>query len=161
MKWLGFTSGRQVEGAEADVLCVCSQLAQSDHRTDLFCPIHECTILTMSIEEAFKVILSTGNYVPPLVPKRVPISHGTQTMNSSLRLWLISLPLLLAAAPAAPDNSPDPYPAATPKHVVSVTNAISPAVVRIDVAQATYRDGKQNLIRGIGSGVIIDQEGAS
>jgi serine protease Do len=80
-------------------------------------------------------------------------------MNSSLRLWLISLPLLLAAAPAAPDNSPDPYPAATPKHVVSVTNAISPAVVRIDVAQATYRDGKQNLIRGIGSGVIIDQEG--
>jgi serine protease Do len=52
-----------------------------------------------------------------------------------------------------------PYPAATPWNVVDVTERISPAVVRIDVAQAIFRDGKRNLQRGIGSGVIIDQEG--
>lgn len=52
-----------------------------------------------------------------------------------------------------------PYPAATPWNVVDVTRRISPAVVRLDVAQAGYRDGKPNLSRGIGSGVIIDQEG--
>ena len=52
-----------------------------------------------------------------------------------------------------------PYPAATPWNVVDVTSRISPAVVRLDVAQAGYRDGKSNLSRGIGSGVIIDQGG--
>jgi serine protease Do len=65
--------------------------------------------------------------------------------------------LFLAAAGA--DDSPDPYPAATPKRVVAVTAKISPAVVRLDVAQAIYRDGKRSLERGIGSGVIIDQDG--
>lgn len=53
----------------------------------------------------------------------------------------------------------DPYPSATPQAVVDVTGRIFPAVVRIDVAQETYRDGKRTLNRGIGSGVIIDDEG--
>jgi serine protease Do len=53
----------------------------------------------------------------------------------------------------------DPYPLATPRRVAAVTNAISPAVVRVDIAQAIYKDGKQSLIRGNGSGVIIDQQG--
>jgi serine protease Do len=53
----------------------------------------------------------------------------------------------------------DPYPAATPSAVVDVTGRLFPAVVRIDVAAETYRDGKRTFNRGIGSGVIIDDQG--
>jgi serine protease Do len=53
----------------------------------------------------------------------------------------------------------EPYPAATPDRVTAVTAVISPAVVRVDIAQAQYENGKQSLIRGNGSGVIIDQQG--
>jgi serine protease Do len=52
-----------------------------------------------------------------------------------------------------------PFPPATPEAVEHVINLISPAVVRIDVAQEVYVRGKRTLRRGIGSGVIIDQEG--
>ena len=38
---------------------------------------------------------------------------------------------------------------------------VFPAVVRLDVAQEIYSEGKRNLRRGIGSGVIIDDEGTS
>jgi serine protease Do len=76
-------------------------------------------------------------------------------------LWLLPIALfgLLGAAAATPSDGPDPFPAATPKRVVAVTGRISPAVVRLDVAEAVYRDGKRSLSRGIGSGVIIDQQG--
>ena len=53
----------------------------------------------------------------------------------------------------------EPFPSATPEAVVRVTKAIFPAVVRIDVAQETYAQGKRTLQRGIGSGVIIDPKG--
>src|SRR6476646_5790729 len=53
----------------------------------------------------------------------------------------------------------EPYPSATPQRVVQVTDEIFPAVVRIDVAQEIYSEGKRNLRRGIGSGVIIDDQG--
>src|SRR6476646_10771690 len=53
----------------------------------------------------------------------------------------------------------EPYPSATPQRVVQVTDEIFPAVVRIDVAQEIYSEGKRNLRRGLGSGVIIDDEG--
>ena len=43
--------------------------------------------------------------------------------------------------------------------VTAVTRRIFPAVVRIDVAQEAYSEGKRTLRRGIGSGVIIDQQG--
>ena len=52
-----------------------------------------------------------------------------------------------------------PFPPATPVAVEHVINLISPAVVRIDVAQEVFVRGKRTLRRGIGSGVIIDQEG--
>ncbi len=53
----------------------------------------------------------------------------------------------------------EPYPGATPRRVTDVTGMISPAVVRVDIAQAEYKDGKQSLVRGNGSGVIIDEQG--
>jgi serine protease Do len=52
-----------------------------------------------------------------------------------------------------------PFPPATPTAVERVIALMSPAVVRIDVAQEIYVNGKRTLRRGIGSGVIIDQDG--
>ncbi len=51
------------------------------------------------------------------------------------------------------------FPEATPAVVTAVTQKIFPSVVRLDVAQEIYSEGKRNLRRGIGSGVIIDDEG--
>jgi serine protease Do len=52
-----------------------------------------------------------------------------------------------------------PFPEASPDAVVNVTEKVFPAVVRLDVAQELYSEGKRTLRRGIGSGVIIDAEG--
>jgi serine protease Do len=52
-----------------------------------------------------------------------------------------------------------PFPSATPEAVVAVTGKVFPSVVRLDVAQEIYAEGKRTLQRGIGSGVIIDDEG--
>lgn len=51
------------------------------------------------------------------------------------------------------------FTAASPEARVRVTREVFPAVVRLDVAQETYEDGKRTLQRGIGSGVIIDDLG--
>ena len=67
--------------------------------------------------------------------------------------------MLGLTAGCATKPAPDPYPSATPQAVVDVTGRIFPAVVRIDVAAETYRDGKRTFNRGIGSGVIIDDLG--
>src|SRR5687767_11597894 len=53
----------------------------------------------------------------------------------------------------------EPYPSATPDAVVRVTEAVFPAVVRLDVVAEVYREGKRDRSPGIGSGVIIDKEG--
>ena len=52
-----------------------------------------------------------------------------------------------------------PFPPATPEAVIAVSNLISPTVVRVDVAQEAYVEGKRTLRRGIGSGVIFDAQG--
>ena len=62
------------------------------------------------------------------------------------------------AIPSAPDEKP-PFPPATPWAVVKVNQKVGAAVVRIDVAQEVYVQGKRTLRRGIGSGVIIDDAG--
>jgi serine protease Do len=59
---------------------------------------------------------------------------------------------------AMADEKP-PFPPATPWAVVRVNKRVGDAVVRIDVAQEIYVDGKRTLRRGIGSGVIIDDAG--
>ena len=63
--------------------------------------------------------------------------------------------------PPAPGTTAgaSPYPSATPQAVVDVTGRMFPAVVRLDVAQEVYAEGKRTLRRGIGSGVIIDSDG--
>jgi serine protease Do len=59
--------------------------------------------------------------------------------------------------PSMGDDSP--FPPATPQAVVKVTGKIFPAVVRLDVAQEIYSEGKRTVQRGIGSGVIFDDQG--
>ncbi len=78
------------------------------------------------------------------------------TYPTAFRGVLMCVILAVAGCASAPK---DPFPSATPKAVVDVTGRIFPAVVRIDVATETYRDGKRTFIRAIGSGVIIDEQG--
>ncbi len=77
-----------------------------------------------------------------------------QIANRKLQIVAAAALLLVGCA-----TKPDPYPSATPQAVVDVTGELFPAVVRIDVAAETYRDGKRTFNRGIGSGVIIDEQG--
>lgn len=62
-------------------------------------------------------------------------------------------------AKTAATQPAEPYPSATPLRITSVTKEVFPAVVRIDVASEVYEQGKRTLRRGIGSGVIIDDQG--
>src|SRR5690349_13827528 len=103
-----------------------------------------------------------------------------RTHLSALALLLIGTPFLfaptdafgakggkkakkLAAAAAAASTqtakADSPFPSATPEAVVAVTGKVFPSVVRLDVAQEIYAEGKRTLQRGIGSGVIIDDDG--
>jgi uncharacterized membrane protein len=61
---LAFTHGRPVEGSP-DILCVFVPYAPNPVTGQLrFVRRASCRIVDVSTEEAFKVILSTGNYVP-------------------------------------------------------------------------------------------------
>src|SRR5437016_8120694 len=64
-----------------------------------------------------------------------------------------------AASQASVTGAVPLFPDASPAVVTSVTRKIFPSVVRLDVAQEIYSEGKRNLRRGIGSGVIIDDDG--
>jgi serine protease Do len=74
-----------------------------------------------------------------------------------LRLAVVAAAVVTLAGCAA--TEPPPFPDATPQRVVDVTDRVFPAVVRLDVAQEVYDQGKRTLRRGIGSGVIIDGQG--
>jgi serine protease Do len=82
------------------------------------------------------------------------------------RNWrcVLLLTLALGLAGCAKNNhsqadSPPPFPSATPEAVVHVTDLVFPSVVRIDVKQEVFAEGKRKLQGGIGSGVIIDADG--
>jgi uncharacterized membrane protein len=75
MKWMGFTSGRVVEASEP---CYCVFVPSSPNPITgrlYFVPVERCQIIDMAPEEALKCVLSTGNYVPPLVPL-APVATG-------------------------------------------------------------------------------------
>jgi serine protease Do len=81
------------------------------------------------------------------------VSH----VGSIVLACLASVSAVLARG--SDQNRGDPFPSATPQAVVDVEARIFPAVVRIDVAQEIYSEGKRTVRRGIGSGVIIDDDG--
>jgi uncharacterized membrane protein len=61
---LGFTSARPVEG-HPDILCVFVPSCPNPVMGRLYLVRRElCQLVDLSTEEAFKIILSTGNYVP-------------------------------------------------------------------------------------------------
>jgi uncharacterized membrane protein len=64
---LGFTSGRAIEG-DPNTLCVFVPAAPNPINGRLYF-VHRsrCQMVDVSVEEAFKVVLSTGNYVPPAI----------------------------------------------------------------------------------------------
>ena len=87
-------------------------------------------------------------------------SNPAQIRNriaAAICLFVASQSLAHGVVSQSSDSSP--FPPATPQAVVEVTARIFPAVVRLDVAQEIYTEGKRNVQRGIGSGVIIDDEG--
>src|SRR5581483_1583039 len=79
--------------------------------------------------------------------------------RAGLLVCLLSLLVIGCESSGRRAATTEPFPSATPQAVVSVTKAIFPAVVRLDVAQEMYSQGKRTVQRGIGSGVIIDQKG--
>lgn len=102
----------------------------------------------------------------------LPLQHDSRmlsTMNLQSILcafkWsglsVVSILLLAGCAQTQSSSAAttQPFPPATPRAVVRVSERIFPAVVRLDVAQVIYADGKRTLRRGIGSGVIIDPQG--
>ncbi len=77
----------------------------------------------------------------------------------SIRLAALSTLASACLLTGCASTKPAPFPDATPQRVVDVTQRVFPAVVRLDVAQEVYEQGKRTLRRGIGSGVIIDEQG--
>ena len=89
-------------------------------------------------------------------------NHTVGRVRIGMALLAGGLGLLLTGSVFARDGGSSenpPFPPATPQAVVDVTGRIFPAVVRIDVAQEIYAEGKRTVRRGIGSGVIIDDDG--
>jgi uncharacterized membrane protein len=72
MKLMGFSSGRIVEADEPSY-CVFVPSSPNPITGRLyFIRADRCQFIEMTTEEAFKVILSTGNYVPRLLPAKDP-----------------------------------------------------------------------------------------
>ncbi|HEX4125047.1 MAG TPA: trypsin-like peptidase domain-containing protein, partial [Tepidisphaeraceae bacterium] len=84
---------------------------------------------------------------------------GRAALGAGLAVIMAGCAASASARSVGDASPPPPFPPATPQAVVRVSREIFPAVVRIDVAQEIYRDGKRTVQRGIGSGVIIDDQG--
>jgi len=72
MRLMGFCSGRIIM---ADEPCYCVFIPSSPNPITgrlYFIRASRCQFIDMTTEEAFKVILSTGNYVPPIVAIKSP-----------------------------------------------------------------------------------------
>ena len=110
----------------------------------------------MRLPKVRPIVLSVLSSVLPAVPLWAEgVGEGMKKPAS--------MPTTQSAAvtggPSSKATAADPFPAATPQAVVAVTAKVFPAVVRIDVAAEVYAEGKRDLMRGIGSGVIIDKLG--
>ncbi|HWE97480.1 MAG TPA: DUF502 domain-containing protein [Tepidisphaeraceae bacterium] len=78
---LGFTSGKGLEG-QPNVICVFVPAAPNPINGRLyFVRKDTCHFVDISTEEAFKIILSTGNYVPPEVGAAAAAHFETTAME--------------------------------------------------------------------------------
>lgn len=80
-------------------------------------------------------------------------------MRATLISAVVVSGMMVGCASKKPVVEAPPFADASPANVVRVTEAIFPAVVRLDVAQEEFDQGRRTLQRGIGSGVIIDDKG--
>src|SRR5689334_6673911 len=111
---------------------------------------------------------------PPIAPRFIATTTGFAHlihMTARASLLIVALSTALSAAfaqakqvPSAPPSTKPTtglsstqtsvegaktlFPDATPEVVTAVTQKIFPAVVRLDVAQEIYSEGKRNLRRG-------------
>jgi serine protease Do len=102
-----------------------------------------CALLAASLATG-SIALAAGEKGPATIAATVPATKPATTAT---------------ATQSAVTGARALFPDATPEVVTAVTRKIYPAVVRIDVAQEAYEAGKRTLRRGIGSGVIFDEEG--
>ncbi len=80
---IAFTSGRPVNTA-GNILCVYIPFAPNPISGRLsFVPFDRCIFPDVSPEEAIKVILSTGNYVPPSLADSVPHGESRALLNET------------------------------------------------------------------------------
>lgn len=78
---LGFTSGRPLEG-QPNVLCVFVPASPNPVNGRLYFVRREtCQLVDLSTEEAFKIILSTGNYVP----RQIGAAAAAHFANATLK----------------------------------------------------------------------------
>src|SRR3989440_5654750 len=89
------------------------------------------------------------------------VINGVFRMKKFLLFAILSLAAsgCMSKTVMARKEKKPPFPSATPEAVTAVTDAGFPSVVRIDVKQEHYAEGKRKLQSGIGSGVIIDDQG--
>ena len=82
---LGFSNGRPIDG-DADTYCVFVPAAPNPINGRLYFVHREkCQFVDVTPEEAFKVILSTGNYVPPGVGAATRLMNSAVTRAASLK----------------------------------------------------------------------------
>ncbi len=83
---LGFTSGDPIAGDPATCCVFVPAAPNPINGRLLFVPIVDCIVLEITGEEAFKWILSGGNYVPPEVGPATacrPVEDGLSAKSSS------------------------------------------------------------------------------
>src|SRR5688500_10522078 len=80
---IGFTSGEPIEG-DPSSCCVFVPAAPNPMNGRLyFLPLSDVTVLPLSPEEAFKIILSSGNYVPAEVGRGIAVTAVTAPVAAS------------------------------------------------------------------------------
>ena len=83
MMLLGFTSGRGIEG-DPETLCVFVPNSPTPVMGRLYFVRREkCRMVEMSTEEAFKVLLSTGNYTPPKLGEMTGEGAAVQAVGAA------------------------------------------------------------------------------
>jgi serine protease Do len=96
--------------------------------------------------------------LPSILIRKSRRAWSTKTRRSTPQPFLLALLVLTGLiggcrTPTGPDFAP------TTAHPDRGFRQLLDAVVRLDVREATYENGMERMVRGVGSGVILDREG--
>ncbi len=80
-------------------------------------------------------------------------------LPAAMLLVLIARLGAAGGAAQAPQSAAEPWRGAQPEVVDAAINAVRPALVKIEVVEADYEDGREVKSEGTGSGVIISPQG--